>query len=188
MIPAADKCEDRELMMRLKMSIRLIGLLLLCTAMAARAGECHHEEGKSVQPSAAADRHLDAAKEHAHECEDEEWDIPELAARQVNPVMASATSLSAGEKLYSANCQRCHGDAGLGDGPDAGKLADPPANLQYASRHHNDGELFFMISTGRDPMPAWKDRMTADERWSVINYIRFSLGADHTPGDIADRQ
>jgi mono/diheme cytochrome c family protein len=31
-------------------------------------------------------------------------------------------------------------------------------------------------------MPAWKDQLTEDERWSVINYARATFG---NPGDTA---
>ena len=65
----------------------------------------------------------------------------------------------------------------MGDGPDARDLDERPANLRHASRHHSDGELSYMIRTGRDSMPAWQDKLSQNELWDLINYIRFEIGA-----------
>ena len=35
-----------------------------------------------------------------------------------------------------------------------------------------DGELYWEMSEGRSPMPAWKDQMTETERWQMVNYLR----------------
>jgi mono/diheme cytochrome c family protein len=39
-----------------------------------------------------------------------------------------------------------------------------------------DGALFYQISQGRKPMPAFKRRMTEDQRWQLVLLIRsFAL-------------
>jgi mono/diheme cytochrome c family protein len=47
---------------------------------------------------------------------------------------------------------------------------------------HTDGELFYWVSYGfqGSAMPAWKDTLTEEQRWDVINYARATFG---NPGD-----
>ena len=35
-----------------------------------------------------------------------------------------------------------------------------------------DGELFWQITRGRLPMPAFEDKLTDQERWQLVDYIR----------------
>ena len=35
-----------------------------------------------------------------------------------------------------------------------------------------DGALFYQISQGRKPMPAFKRRMTEDQRWQLVLLVR----------------
>ena len=107
------------------------------------------------------------------------WDIPVQEARRLNPIEVSPQSLQQGETLYRQNCTSCHGYSGFGDGPQAKGLRVPPANLHHAARHYSDGELFYIIRKGRDPMPAWEDKLSQDELWNLINYLRFQIGAHH---------
>ncbi|MSQ22837.1 MAG: cytochrome c [Dehalococcoidia bacterium] len=106
----------------------------------------------------------------------------------VNPVSKDA-SVSAGAKLYRANCAVCHGAAGLGDGPmkdrlvTAGYLASP-ANLTGAgpTKAKPDGEVFLIVTKGfaaayglpadRFVMPAFRKLLTDQERWALVQYIR----------------
>lgn len=104
------------------------------------------------------------------------WNVPEKDAEQVNPVEVSEQSLKNGRKVYTDNCMRCHGQHGYGDGSDANDLSVTPVNLHHAVRMHSDGELSYMIKMGRDPMPAWKDKLSDNQVWDVINYIRFEIG------------
>src|SRR3979411_1407961 len=43
---------------------------------------------------------------------------------------------------------------------------------------HTDGELFYWVSYGfpNSAMPAWKDLLTEEQRWSVLNYARAPFG------------
>ncbi len=92
-----------------------------------------------------------------------------------NPIPPNLESLARGRVIYDANCAQCHGPLGLGDGPDAAALQPPPANLQvHMAAGHPDDQLFAWISNGIDgtAMPAFANRLSENERWDVINYIR----------------
>ncbi len=92
-----------------------------------------------------------------------------------NPVPADSASVQRGQTIYQANCVTCHGVAGAGDGPLATFLKPPPANLQvHMAAGHTDGQLFDWITNGIEgsAMPAFGTRLTEQQRWDVINYIR----------------
>jgi mono/diheme cytochrome c family protein/uncharacterized membrane protein len=105
-------------------------------------------------------------------------------AEVTNPIPASAESLALGQALYADNCVPCHGPIGLGDGPVGRTLRPPPANLQVhmVPGVHSDAQIFEWISNGypESPMPAFKDVLTEDERWNLINYIRTLVPPDLT--------
>jgi mono/diheme cytochrome c family protein len=103
-----------------------------------------------------------------------EWVVPEAARKLKNPVAPSTAAIASARSVYSDKCSECHGDAGKGDGPQ-GKMYDPgPGNLTDA-KHMNaltDGELFYQISEGRKPMPAFKKRLSEDQRWQLVLFVR----------------
>jgi mono/diheme cytochrome c family protein len=35
-----------------------------------------------------------------------------------------------------------------------------------------DGEIFYQISQGRKPMPGFKKRLTEEQRWQLVLYVR----------------
>ena len=36
----------------------------------------------------------------------------------------------------------------------------------------SDGEIFWKITNGRKPMPGFKNRLTDEQRWGLVNLIR----------------
>jgi len=93
-----------------------------------------------------------------------------------SPVPADAASLARGEQIYQqAGCVSCHGDTGRGDGPAGLRLVPRPADFRvHMAAGHTDGQLFFWVTAGvqNTAMPAFDDRLSVEERWDVINYIR----------------
>jgi mono/diheme cytochrome c family protein len=62
---------------------------------------------------------------------------------------------------------------GKGNGPAAIALEPRPADLSMPMMwEHSDGALFWKITAGRRPMPSFEKRLTGDQRWQVVNYIR----------------
>lgn len=103
----------------------------------------------------------------------EKWTAPAAEAAKKNPVAASQSSIAAGQKVYTKRCASCHGTAGNGDGPNAADLGIHPAKLSQVAGEESDGALFWKITTGKKPMPAYGGRRLSEtDRWNVINYIR----------------
>jgi mono/diheme cytochrome c family protein len=105
------------------------------------------------------------------------WQIPQAAAEEKNPVPASAEAVEQGRQIYRENCQKCHGPKGKGDGPD-GDPDHRPSDLSNASRLaptlNPDGVIFYKVWNGRKQprMPAHKDRLTRQQVWTLIHYVR----------------
>ncbi len=101
------------------------------------------------------------------------WKASSRAARKKNPIPADAKSINLGMKVFIRECASCHGDQGLGNGK-AGRDLDPlPTDMTDPAVHaQSDGALYWKITRGRSPMPTFKELLTDEERWNVINYIR----------------
>ena len=107
------------------------------------------------------------------------WELPEDADKTKNPVATSPESIAKGKELYltreKGNCIFCHGEAGSGNEANLARLRRKPADLTNKERMTamSDGELFWKISKGiQGIMPAGERRMSEEERWHVVNYIR----------------
>jgi mono/diheme cytochrome c family protein len=101
-----------------------------------------------------------------------DWTIPTGAPELVSPVATTATVLARGAELFRSNCATCHGREGKGGGPSA-EPRHPPADLtdpRVAAQP--EGVLFYKVWNGKTPMPAFKSRMTANEVWTVVAYVR----------------
>ena len=101
------------------------------------------------------------------------WVAPASKAQKPNPIEANAKSIATGRKIYLQRCAKCHGEAGKGDGPDAIELKLHPAKFtNSALNEESDGALYWKISVGKGGMPDFGKRLSATERWNVINYVR----------------
>ncbi len=102
------------------------------------------------------------------------WTIPSGGANEKNPNPATPDMVTQGQALFGDNCARCHGKTGVGDGPDGDPQA-LPADLTdpFRAPLNPDGTLFYKISNGKGAeMPAFKDKLTKDQIWSVVEYIK----------------
>ena len=104
--------------------------------------------------------------------------IPNEYRGQVNPLDVDKGVIQEGSKLYAQSCASCHGSSGMGNG-EAGKDLNPsPALLAYMIQMPMavDEYMLWTISEGGDPfgtdMPAFKDKLTENEIWKVITFMR----------------
>jgi putative copper export protein/mono/diheme cytochrome c family protein len=92
-----------------------------------------------------------------------------------SPVAYTTASIARGARLYAENCTQCHGLRGKGDGPAATGLKVPPADLTAAHvLDHSEGDTFWWLSKGipESGMPGFAERLSEDERWDLINWVR----------------
>jgi mono/diheme cytochrome c family protein len=107
------------------------------------------------------------------------WVAPADARARVNPIPRSQEVLAEGKALYQRNCQLCHGASGRGDGPATQYVKPAPADISAAAAQAamTDGEIFWKVTTGREPMPPFGKKLTERERWVLVHYVR-SLRVD----------
>ena len=98
------------------------------------------------------------------------------AAKLRNPIVADKTSIAKGRALFKMVCQVCHGKTGAGDGPVGKKFIARPFDLtiDYVQQKP-DGELFFTITNGSVVMPFYRDALTPQERWHLVNFLKRGL-------------
>ncbi len=96
------------------------------------------------------------------------------AAALTNPEKVTDFSLLTGKDLFGIYCAPCHGAAGKGDGPVAKKFVPTPADISATGHgsHHPEGELFAVLTHGKNGMPPFRSDLTAKERWLVVAYLR----------------
>ena len=102
------------------------------------------------------------------------WPVPDNYKTMKNPVASNAESIADGKALWGTHCKSCHGAKGMGDGPKASTLKTEAGDFSKPDvLAQSDGSIFYKTSEGRDDMPSFKKKIPdADERWSIVNYIR----------------
>ena len=104
------------------------------------------------------------------------FEAKDAAVLLENPIPATPESVALGQYLYEINCMVCHGPEGRGDGPVGVLLATSPVDMNDAyTQDQGDGQLFFTITRGRVTMPYYRDALSVEERWHVINYMRATF-------------
>jgi cytochrome c553 len=100
------------------------------------------------------------------------------ATREItsNPFPITKIGLAKGKELYTIYCGICHGAKGAGDGylvRDDGKYPAQPANLTLDTfANGNVGRIYHGIMYGKNVMGSYADKLSYEERWQVIHYIR----------------
>ncbi|OFX54765.1 MAG: hypothetical protein A2046_00515 [Bacteroidetes bacterium GWA2_30_7] len=99
--------------------------------------------------------------------------VPQWADSLKNPLKNNIEATSLGKKLYNNMCSICHGDKGKGDGVAGMALAHKPTDLSSVkTQEKSDGAIYWMITNGNPPMPAYKNVLKENERWQLVNYLR----------------
>lgn len=169
-----------------KQLIAAAALTLGLAAWTTYGDEGHgHDDAGSAEEAESGTMHGD----HGHTSDDAhhqhgEWiDPPEAYANKVSDKWADADAIARGEEIYNKQCISCHGADGQGTGPMAQALSHPPADLTnnfHTSPGNGDAYLFWRVSEGgtAEPfksqgsaMPAFKNVLTASERWDVLAYV-----------------
>jgi copper transport protein len=94
------------------------------------------------------------------------------AQSQVHP--ATPQSIANGTAVYRQNCATCHGLTARGNGPLGPTMNPRPSDLVLHVPLHSDTDLEDWIANGfpGSQMPAFKDKLTDQERWDVLNYLK----------------
>ena len=109
--------------------------------------------------------------------------VPEEYLKATNDVGYTTKAIAAGGPLYAANCKKCHGETGLGNGELARDITPQPALLAYLMQQPIavDQYLLWTISEGgkqfNTAMPAFKNLLSQKEMWQIVAYLRAGFPA-----------
>ena len=91
-----------------------------------------------------------------------------------NPFPITRQLLERGRQRFQINCSPCHGATADGNG-----ITKKIGAMAVVANLHDkrivemaDGELFFVITNGRNLMGAYGANVTVEDRWAVIAYLR----------------
>jgi mono/diheme cytochrome c family protein len=102
------------------------------------------------------------------------WQASAAARKLKNPVPTTPEVIAIAKQDYTEHCRNCHGEKGDGKGERAAELSVAPGDFTDAKTMsgRTDGELYWQITRGRLPMPAFEDKLTDQQRWQLVDYIR----------------
>lgn len=113
---------------------------------------------------------------------------PTKTLQITNPSTADADSLANGQRLFTVNCSPCHGSY-----PDGKHIASPvqapngvmpgPVLSDAVIAAKPDGHFYqFIHFGGMAIMPAYGYKLSVQEHWDIVNYIRdFQRKAGSSP-------
>lgn len=101
------------------------------------------------------------------------WAVPANFKSMKNPVAKSEASTKDGKDIFDKNCASCHGKSGLGNGVKVATLKNFPGDFSRPEfQNLNDGDIYYRIKTGKEEMPKFDGKLSEDDIWNVVNYLR----------------
>lgn len=88
------------------------------------------------------------------------------------PFTVTVAVLERGQERYDIYCTPCHGLLGDGQGVTAAYGLDAPSFQTQAMREESAGFYFETITDGTRVMPSYATRITPEDRWAIVAYIR----------------
>ena len=110
-----------------------------------------------------------------------------MAEIQKNPFPITEAGLAVGKNLYNINCGICHGEKGDGNG---WLVDEKNLNAKYPAQpaifttdefvNATEGRYYHSIMYGKNVMGGYADKLSYEERWQVIHYIRSLQAKDRS--------
>ena len=98
--------------------------------------------------------------------------------------------LDRGRDRFNIYCSVCHGPTGEGDGMIVQRgFPQPPSFHEQRLREAPEGHFFYVITRGYGVMYPYADRLTPEDRWAIVAYIRaLQLSRNSTLNDVPPEQ
>ena len=97
------------------------------------------------------------------------------------PLPVTRALVERGRDRYGIYCQPCHGALGDGNGITRAYGMIATANYQDDRiRKMPEGEIFNTITNGKNTMLSYADKLSPEERWAVVAYVRALERARHS--------
>ena len=117
---------------------------------------------------------LQVSAQNADNEERHEWIITPEEAAIKNPLQPTDENIQLGKSLFESQCAMCHGVNGDGKGDLAQqeKWDVPDYKKSARLKESSDGAIFAMITKGKGVMPDQEGRLTDDQKWKLVIYVR----------------
>ena len=111
---------------------------------------------------------------------------------QLNDYKVSQLTLEAGRGKFQIYCAVCHGQAGDGNGimKVRSALEGDAAIVTIASlqtpiiRAYPNGQIYDVITNGKNTMMGYGDKLSPEERWAVVAYVRALQLSQNCPPEL----
>lgn len=105
-------------------------------------------------------------------------DEAKRAGLELENPLAGTPGEDADARLFARFCSHCHGADGEGRGRVVERGMNPPPSFKAArAMGIRDGEVFHIITTGQNAMPAHGSQIASLDRWRIIRHLRSLQGA-----------
>ena len=125
------------------------------------------------------EEHEEGEEGEEHKAEHIHADLPTEFEGLENPFGDDAAAIAAGAKIFTASCEKCHGETGDGDGPIAAGLDIKPASLSDGEimTDLSDAYVFWRITEGGAMEPFNSDMQnflyySEEQRWQLVSFVR----------------
>lgn len=103
----------------------------------------------------------------------EPWVAPAWTDTIFNPYLIEPLTLPQGQEVFNIYCASCHGQHGEANGTVTPDLKIKPLKFQDKKiTSQSDGALYWKITEGKGEMPSFKDFISDEQRWQMVEYIR----------------
>jgi mono/diheme cytochrome c family protein len=144
-------------------------------------------DGRSdrVPPSRTVARGMLRTEDHLHQGKDSGG---AFASGLPAGLSVDLNLLQRGQARYEIYCLPCHGAAGDGNGiTKRYGMGATPTYHDPRLRSMPDGEIFNTITNGKNTMLPYADKLSPEDRWAVVAYVRALQRAQQgTPADVTD--
>jgi mono/diheme cytochrome c family protein len=106
-----------------------------------------------------------------------------------SPLPMTQANVDKGKVIYTKFCLHCHGETGQGDGKvvTEGNYPTPPAYNGTQLAALPEGKMFHSLQYGKNlAMGSHAGQLNQEERWTVIQYVKYLQAGGKMPGAVAD--
>ena len=105
------------------------------------------------------------------------------ADAMLNPIQPTAKVLKRGQDRYNTFCAPCHGRDGNVKNAYVTEVSGAPSINTDGVAQKTDGEIYHIITLGRNRMPHYRAQLLPEDRWAVVHYLRALKASQDAKGD-----
>lgn len=101
-----------------------------------------------------------------------------------SPIAMTKETVDKGKDIYTRFCLHCHGETGAGDGKVISEGGHPPPTAYSGPlKDLPEGKMFHTLTYGKGMMGSHAGQLNKEERWMVIQYVKYLQAGGKMPGE-----